>query len=146
MPSVHINLVRSTRELTRIPKTPRHAAHQVSFFGLYSKLLIILTMHISVWPNVFKILLHKKRVDWHTLFNALTALKQDVGISIASIWVHSSQTYQIHIVLCTQSGLISHTLTALPCPKDLWEEVIHPLGISTLLSASSTLQQWEANL
>lgn len=140
MPSVHINLVRSTQELTRIPKTPRHAAHYFKFFGLYSKLLIILTIHISDLPNVFKILLHKKRGDWHSHFNVLTALKQDVGISTASIWVHSSQTYQIHIVLYTLPGLISHTLTALPCPKDLWEEVIHPLGISTLLSASSTLQ------
>lgn len=42
--------------------------------------------------------------------------------------------------------LAYHTLTALPFPKDLWEEVIHPWGISTLVSASSTLCEWETGL
>lgn len=42
-------------------------------------------------------------------------------------------------VLYALSGLISNMLRALPCPKAWWEEVIHPLGISTLESASSTL-------
>lgn len=43
-------------------------------------------------------------------------------------------------------GLAYHTLAALPFPKDWWEEVIHPWGISTLVSASSTLCEWETGL
>lgn len=87
-----------------------------------------------------------KTGSWHALSNVLTTLKQNAAISTTSFWVRSSQTFQIHIVLYTQSELISHTLTALPCPKDLWEEVIHLLGISTLLSASSTLHELETSL
>lgn len=54
--------------------------------------------------------------------------------------------YQMQLFCVPCLSWISHPLTALPCPKDLWEEVRHPLGISTLLSASSTLRELETGL
>lgn len=48
MPSVHINLVRSTREITRIPKTPRHTTHPLYFLGGIFTLSSINNAHLSL--------------------------------------------------------------------------------------------------